>query len=273
MITSDCHMHTFFSEDGDTPPEVMAESAIEKGMKMICITDHLDLDYPISGGLGTESYSPDLDEYFQKLEEMQKAFDGRLEIRKGVEFGMQPHLGEKCRELAENYPLDFLIGSVHLVQHTDPYYGEIFEAHPDGEAYQIMFQETLKCLESTDAFDILGHIDYIVRYGKHREKEYSYQAFAPVLDEILRKVIRTGKGIELNTSGWKYGLGFCHPHPEVLKHYRELGGEIITVGSDAHRPEHVAYDFRRAEKVLADCGFRYYTEFKERKPVFKKIGL
>lgn len=271
MITSDCHMHTAFSEDGHTAPEVMAEKAIEKGLKMICITDHLDLDYPISGGLGTESYSPDLDEYFQKLEKMRQEFSCRLEIRKGVEFGMQPHLGEKCRELTKNYPLDFVIGSVHLVQHTDPYYGEIFERKGDGEAYQIMFEEILKCIENTEDFDVVGHIDYIVRYGKRQAEAYSYAAFAPILDEILRKVIRMGKGIELNTSGWKYGLGFCHPHPEVLRRYRELGGEIITVGSDAHGPEHVAYDFARAEKVLVDCGFTYYTEFKERKPIFKKI--
>ena len=81
-------------------------------------------------------------------------------------------------------------------------------------------------------------------------------------------MIENGKGIELNTAGYKYGLGFCHPHPEIIKRYRQLGGEIITIGSDGHRPEHIAYDFNKVEKVLKDSGFQWYTKFKNRKPVF-----
>ena len=77
-----------------------------------------------------------------------------------------------------------------------------------------------------------------------------------------------GKGIELNTAGLKYGLGFAHPHPDILKRYRQLGGEIITVGADAHKPEHIAYDFGKAADILRSCGFEYYTEFKQRRPIF-----
>ena len=92
-------------------------------------------------------------------------------------------------------------------------------------------------------FDVLGHIDYMVRYGKAQEKEYSYARYADIIDEILRTVIGKGKGIELNMAGLKYGLPFAHPHPDILKRYRELGGEIITVGADGHKPEHIAYDY------------------------------
>ena len=81
-----------------------------------------------------------------------------------------------------------------------------------------------------------------------------------------------GKGIELNTAGFKYGLGFAHPHISILKRYKELGGEVITVGSDAHQPENIAYDFDRAKEVLKDSGFKYYTEFKGRKPIFIQVG-
>ena len=97
------------------------------------------------------------------------------------------------------------------------------------------------------------------------------EKYAQEIDEILKKVIAMGKGIELNTAGWKYGLAFCHPHPEILCRYKELGGEIITVGSDAHKPEHVAYDFQKAADVLKACGFKYYTEFQDRKPIFKQL--
>ena len=89
--------------------------------------------------------------------------------------------------------------------------------------------------------------------------------------QILKYLIEHGKGIELNTAGLKYGLPYAHPHTDVLKRYRELGGEIITVGADAHKPEHVAYDFHKVPEILKSCGFRYYTEFVQRKTLFKKL--
>ena len=118
---------------------------------------------------------------------------------------------------------------------------------------------------------MLGHLDYVVRYGKEREKQYSYKKYADLIDEILRTVINKGKGIELNMAGLKYGLPFAHPHPDVLKRYKELGGEIITVGADGHKPEHIAYDYEKVSEILKSCGFRYYTEFSERKPVFLEL--
>lgn len=121
-------------------------------------------------------------------------------------------------------------------------------------------------------FDVLGHMDYVVRYGKEKEKSYFLQDYAEITDEILRSLIMQGKGIELNTAGFKYGLGFAHPHISILKRYKELGGEVITVGSDAHQPENIAYDFDRAKEVLKDSGFKYYTEFKGRKPIFIQVG-
>ena len=133
------------------------------------------------------------------------------------------------------------------------------------------FREMTECVRKIKDFDVLGHLDYVVRYGKYQEKEYSYQKFSDEIDELLQAVIETGRGIELNTAGIKYGLPFAHPHPDVLKRYRELGGEIITVGSDAHQPKHVGYEFGQAEEILTACGFKYYTEFKSRKPVFKQI--
>ena len=110
-----------------------------------------------------------------------------------------------------------------------------------------------------------------MRYGTYKEIEYSQTEFSDIIDEILKRVIELGKGIELNTAGWKYGLPFCNPHPDVLKRYRELGGEIITIGADGHKPEHIAYDFGKVNDVLKACGFKYYTEFEERKPIFKQL--
>ena len=123
-------------------------------------------------------------------------------------------------------------------------------------------------IKNNPDFDVLGHIDYVIRYGKEKERAYSYHKYADVIDEILKTLIHNGKGLELNTAGWKYGLSFAHPHPDILKRYRELGGEILTVGSDGHKPEHIAYDFHRINDLLKECGFKYYTEFRQRKPYF-----
>lgn len=271
MIFSDFHMHTDFSADCDAKPRDMIESAIKKGMHTICFTDHNDKDYPFHEDVGITCFTFDLDEYFETLGALQKEYEKQIEIRIGIEIGLQPHLGDYYKKMVNQFPFDFVIGSIHVVNGSDPYYQEMFRDRPDEEAYRETFLTTLECLEKVQDFDVLGHIDYVVRYGKHQAQGYSYNKYADILDAILEKVISMGKGIEINMAGFKYGLGFCHPHPDILKRYRELGGEIITIGADGHRPEHIAYDFDKASGILKECGFKYYTEFKSRMPVFKQL--
>ena len=164
-----------------------------------------------------------------------------------------------------------MIGSVHMFCSQDPYYPGYFSNQTDEEGYRKAFEITLDNIRNVSEFDALGHMDYIVRYGKNREQDYSYAKYADYLDEILRHLIQNGKGLEVNTSGWKYGLPFAHPHQDLLKRYKEFGGEIITIGSDAHIPEQVAYDFHKVKGYLEACGFKYYTEFRQRKPYFCAI--
>lgn len=269
MITGDFHIHTAFSEDSEADVRTVLDFAVEKGMKTVCITDHWDADYPEK--YGEASFQIDGRAYVRELEMLKKEYAKKLDVRIGIEIGMQPHLGEVYKELVSRYPYDFVIGSVHLVGGEDPYYKDWWDQYTDVQMYQKAFEETLANLNQVEDFDVLGHIDYIVRYGRRQAENYSYERFCDVLDEILKKIIESRKGIELNTAGWKYGLDFCHPHPDVIRRYRELGGEIITVGSDAHKPEHVAYEFQRAGEVLKSCGFTYYTQFKNRKMEFLKI--
>lgn len=271
MITSDFHMHSDFSTDCDASPRSMIEGALRKGLDIICFTDHNDKDYPFHEDVGITSFSFDLDEYFKTMMALQSEYADRIEVCIGIEIGLQQHLGEYYKELVNKYPFDFVIGSVHVVNGADPYYQEMFQNRTDTEAYLETFIVTLEDLQAVEDFDVLGHIDYVVRYGKHQAAEYSYKKYADYLDAILKKVISMGKGIEINMAGFKYGLGFCHPHPDILKRYKELGGEIITIGADGHRPEHIAYDFERVEGILKGCGFKYYTEFKSRKPIFKQL--
>ena len=270
-VRADFHMHTEFSGDSDASVRAMLDAALERGMEAVCITDHIDEDYPADSETGMNPFLFDLDQYFQVLREIRKEYADRLDLRIGVELGLQPHLGDRYRTMTEKYPFDFVIGSLHLIHGMDPYAGVIFEGRSDKEVYREAFQATLENLDQVKDFDVLGHLDYVVRYGRNQALEYSYQAFSDEIDEILKKLINMGKGIEMNMGGFKYGLGFCNPHPDVIRRYRELGGEIITVGADAHKPEHVAFDFEKAGDILRNCGFRYYAEYRNRKPIFRQV--
>ena len=270
-VAGDCHMHTCFSTDSDAPVRSMLDEAVARGLRSVCITDHMDIDFPPDEENGDTPFVFNLDEYFREISALREEYKGRLQIKIGVEMGLQSHLGEVYHRMAGEYPFDFVIGSLHLVNGMDPYFGKAFEGRSDREVYRDAFEQTLKCLDAVKDFDVLGHLDYVVRYGRHQAAEYSYREFSDIIDEILRKLIAEGKGLEMNTGGIKYGLGFCNPHPDVLARFRELGGEIVTVGADAHKPEHVAYAFDQAGDILRMCGFRYYAEFENRTPVFHAL--
>ena len=277
MIQADMHMHTWFSTDSEACPRDMADEAVRKGLKTICFTDHFDKDDLEWGEEGIF----DVDAYFVEMQKLQEEYAGKLNIRIGIELGLRTYLEDYYQELTKKYPFDFVIGSVHNVPYkkdaegnilyTDPAAEKLFTDRTDKEAYRLMMETTLENVRTSDCFQTLGHLDYVVRYGKSREKEYSYTDYADIIDEILKLLIEKEKGLEVNSAGLKYGLPFAHPHPDVLKRYRELGGEIITIGADAHKPEHIAYDFAKAEEILKSCGFKYYTEFFEQKPVFKQL--
>ncbi|NBH13363.1 histidinol-phosphatase HisJ family protein [Lachnospiraceae bacterium] len=261
----DTHMHTHFSEDSNADICEMINAAALAGVDGICFTDHLDL---LTTDIAADKTPLDLPAYFTEMNRLQTKFHDKLPIHIGIEIGLQPFLKKQLPEITGGYPFDFVIGSSHLVNGEDPYYPEYFQGRVEQEAYREYFESILENLSVFDCFDVYGHLDYIVRYGPNKNQYYSYAEFSDVLEEILRTLIAKGKGIEINTGGFKYGLGHPNPTEDILKRYRELGGEIITIGADAHKPEHVAYDFPKVPQILTGCGFRYYTVFKERKPVF-----
>ena len=268
-MKADFHTHTDFSSDGEYSPEEIIEAAIEKGLKTICITDHHDIDFPKY--ISATGFQLDFDAYFEKLKKLQEFYKEKIDIRIGVELGLQPHLSEECKAVVEKYPFDFVIGSIHIIDGKDPYYKEFFENITDEEGYRRTFEVTLETIQNVSSYDVLGHLDYVVRYGIHKDRDYSYAKYADLIDEILRLLIANGKGLEVNTGGWKNGLAFPNPHSDVVKRYKELGGEIITVGSDGHRPIHIGYDFHRIGAYLRECGFKFYTEFRKRQPVFMEL--
>lgn len=260
MIIADLHTHSSFSTDSDEPLLEMAKSAAAKGLKILCLTEHMDFDYPTEG-----EFQLDVKSYREELFHVREEFSDKLELLFGVELGLLPYMTETLQNFAESADFDFIIGSAHQIDRMDPYYPEYFEKYGGKNGILRFFENMLESIKNFDNYDVLGHIDYIVRYSP--EKSYNPLDFREVLDEILKTVISGGKGIEINTKGLD-SLGYVHPNIAVLKRFRELGGEIVTIGSDAHDRTRVAADFDKAEQALKSAGFDKYAIFRNRKPEF-----
>lgn len=276
MIQSDNHVHTSFSSDSSTPPEDMLGRAKALGLSSICFTDHIDYGFPAEKYGNSFLFS--MDEYFQKLEGL-AAQNPDLNIRIGVELGLKNDILPAARSLTGNYDFDFVIGSTHLVDNIDPYYNEYWEGHGESGGIKHYYKATYENIRQGFDFDVYGHIDYVIRYcpaikaagtdSKILESHYAkmLKENREILDEILLALIESGKGIEANTGGFKYMLGHPNPHEDILRRYRSLGGELLSLGSDAHESKHLAYSFTKMPALLKGCGFTHYTEFHKRKPV------
>ncbi len=272
MIEADYHVHSDFSGDSQAPMELMIERAIHLGLKKLCFTDHMDYDYPHKNEI---RFDFDPEEYVNKLQTLKDQYSKQIEILTGIELGLQPHVTDYYKFLMNKYTFDFAIGSTHVLDYADPYYPAFWEHRTKEEGIRAYFQSIIDyCKLFKDYFHIYGHLDYIVRFvptADGKKADYSYADYADLLDEALKTIIQCGKGIEINTSGFKYGLGYAHPKAEVLKRYLELGGELITIGSDAHKPEHLCYDFDLVPELLKGLGYTYYATFVQGKPIFEKL--
>ncbi len=264
MIAADCHLHSAFSSDSETPVEQMIEAAIAQGRNYFYLTDHHDFDYPV-GEDGRDFQLP-RNEYTARLEQLRAQYAGKINLRIGVEMGLMPSVIDKINDYVSGYPFDFVIGSSHLVRGQDPYYAEYYVGKTEKQAYEEYFLSILENAKALDCFHVYGHLDYVIRYGPNRDQFYDPMDYYDVFKKLLTVIIDKGKGIEVNTGSMYKGFSYPHPHEKVLKLYKQLGGEIITIGSDAHVPQYVGYGFDYAEELLKQCGFRYYTLFKEGKP-------
>lgn len=270
-ITADYHMHSLHSGDSQAPMEQMIQSAISKGLTHICFTEHMDFDFPVSEFAPEGHFEVNTDSYLYDLVTLKNKYASQIQVNFGIELGLQPHLARQLAVYAKSFDFDFIIGSSHIVNKTDPYLSSYYEGRSEEEAYREYFSSIIENLRKISNFDVYGHLDYVVRYGPNRDTNYSYDKYKDIYDELLTLLLEKEKGIELNTSALRSGLRDMHPCMDVLRRYRELGGEIITIGSDAHKPEHVGSDLQRAAEVLTECGFKYYTVFQHRLPEFKRI--
>ncbi len=259
----DYHMHSRVSFDGHDRGLDMALAAKAAGLKEICFTDHIDYD-----PLGT---MPDLafDTAAYNAEYDRLEVPG-LKIRRGMEFGMTRQNRPQFQKDLQRREFDFVLGSIHFVDDLDVYFQEFWEGKTVFQAESRCLEETLACVQLHEEFDVLAHLTYIskttanpthrlVPFAQHRE----------LIDEILRTLAAKGKGLEINTSGVDKCGGYL-PTADYVRRFRELGGEIVTIGSDAHRCNRVGqYSFDVCE-LLKDI-FGYVCTFEGRKPIFHKL--
>ena len=259
----DFHMHSTVSFDGKGEPQAMARAAAAAGLREICFTDHRD--YQITGNPTAMVF--DLDRYHAAYDRLE--IPG-LTIRHGVEFGMKPHNQDQFKQDLTLYPFDFVLGSVHFVDEMDAYFPAYWQGKTVFEAERRFLEETLTCVKAHDQFDVMAHLNFLSKapcnpghspllYENHRE----------IVDEILKTLAEKGKGLEMNTSGVDR-CGDYLPARDFFLRFKELGGEIVTVGSDAHTPDRVGQYIPDAMEILGDI-FGYVCTFEARKPIFHKI--
>lgn len=269
-IQSDFHMHCNFSSDSDSTPEDMILQAIRLNLVSICFTDHNDFNYPPENG--RVDFQLDFNSYYKSIDTLRKKYSDKIKIFTGVEQGLSSEYSTQINNYDSGKLLDFIIGSSHIINGEDPYYPSYWEDRSTSSVITGYYENVLENINCCDNFDVYGHLDYIVRYAPNKDNDYNWTDYREIISCILKKLIEAGKGIEINTSGLKYGLKYPNPALPVIKLYRELGGEIITIGSDAHAPGHIAYDFGLIPDLLYAAGFDYYTVFSKRKPEFIKLN-
>lgn len=270
MILFDTHMHSEFSTDSNTPLKEHIKKAEELKLKGICITDHMDYDFP-QKAMETENidvpFCFDIPSYLDYLQK--ESQDANIQVLYGVECGLQAmdEVIEKNQNLVTIKDFDYVIGSLHLVNKIDPYYPSYWEGKSAKQCVMEYFEILLENLHRFSSFDSLGHMDYIVRYAP-ADFQYEPEQFMDVMDEILKWLIHKDIALEINTSGWKTKNRCQNPHLTVLKHYASLGGELLTIGSDSHTPEYISYRFSELSDLLKKTGFRQYCVYQKRNPVF-----
>ncbi|MDO4198183.1 MAG: histidinol-phosphatase HisJ family protein [Erysipelotrichaceae bacterium] len=278
----DYHVHSEFSDDSFYPMEEVVQDAIKMGMEEICFTDHVDYgvkkdwDDPegieYRGGTGESKAMPlanvNYPKYFEKLQTLQQKYP-QITIRKGMEFGMQTHTVSQFQKLFDSYPFDFIILSCHQVEDNEFWTGDFQRNRTQLEYNLRYYQEILDVIREYKDYSVLGHLDLIIRYDE--KGALPFEKTKDIVTKILKTVIRDGKGIEVNTSSHRYGLEDLEPSRAILSLYKELGGTIITIGSDSHKKEHLGAYIEQTKAELKELGFTRFATYEKMKPVFHSL--
>jgi len=261
-------MHSNFSSDSDATMESMIQAGIERGLKGLCLTDHVEFDP--APPYDEELFDPIV--YRAEIERLRKIYGDKIDIRMGAEIGYQPHVIEQMNQFSTTVEFDFILCSLHSIDKLDFHTLAFFENKTSDEAFESYFKAYYECAKNdTIIYNVLSHYDFLKRYTTY-DGEQIFKDNFDIINATFKQLIERGKGIEVNTSGFtRYKLEHSLPSVDILKLYKELGGEMITIGSDAHSPLHVAEHFDITCDLLKSIGFNYLTRFEKMKPEFIKL--
>ncbi|MBR5948344.1 MAG: histidinol-phosphatase HisJ family protein [Clostridia bacterium] len=264
----DYHVHTCFSGDSSAQLDEVLEAAVQLRIEEICFTDHVDFDNP-----GQNFKPADLILRHECLKAFGSLYDG-VRIREGVEISMAPtdECAEKSRAYLAGFQPDFIIGSQHITDGVDVYYPEYHQGKKKEDAYLAYLETIAASLPRFDFISVLGHYDFVAKFAPYPDRSLRSD-MTPLIrhafETVFKTVVSMGKGIEINTAAWRdderWGL-------DILKLYRELGGEFVTFGSDAHRSSAVGNRLNEARELALEAGIPYYAVFERMRPTFIKLS-
>ena len=269
---ADYHVHTSYSD------------AISFGLDEICFTDHVDYgvkrdwDDPRGmtyrrGGAGEPERmalaNVDYPRYATEITALREKYKDQITLKMGIEFGIQTHTIPQYEKLFSVWPFDFIILSVHQVEDKEFWTQDFQRGRTQTEYNLRYYEEILALVQQYHHYSVLGHMDLISRYDK--AGPFSFEKIRPIVKEILKTIIFDGKGIEVNTSCYRYGLNDLTPSTDILRLYRDLGGRIITIGSDSHRKEHLGAYLTETISALKAIGYKEVYTFKQMCPIPHKL--
>lgn len=269
MYLADYHTHTRFSPDARDSMTEMARAAIDAGMDEICFTDHVE---PLVWG-STEKREPyDWSRLTADLQEAQREVGDRIRLRLGIELGDAEWYPEHVKTLLADAPdFDFVIGSIHILSRAyqgEDLYTYVPESEAAAQASLADYLTAVRELAELGGFTVLGHLTLPLRYlNEMRGFHVCFDPYEEEIRAILRTLIENGRGIEVNVNRGNTPL----PDAKWLTLYRELGGELITLGTDAHSTAHAGRFIREGQELLRSCGFKRFCTFEKQSPIWHAL--
>lgn len=285
---ADYHLHCEYSDDSNEPMENQIQKAITLGLDEMCFTDHVDygikrdwddpegiiIRHAVEHGKEVDLVLANVNypKYFEALNMYQKKYASSISIKKGLEFGIQSITVDAYEKLYASYQddLDFVLFSMHQVNNLEFWTQDFQKGKTQKEYNDEYYKEIYQTMQIFHHYSCLAHLDLLARYDENGI--YPFENEKDIIAEILKYAIRDGKGIEINTSSWKYGLKDTQPSRAILKLYKDLGGKIITVGSDAHETKYLSSHIKDAYAILKnEIGINEICTFDHMQPIFHKI--
>lgn len=253
----DYHTHSRYSFDSRQALPALAAAAEAAQVEEVCVTDHIDLGYCNPEG----DVLPDLAGRHEAIQALRRAHPG-LVIREGIEIGDCPATRRRMLDFLRPFHLDYHLLSLHMVDGNDPYYPSFYVGKERDSAYRRYAETLAEAVAAWDPadYDALAHLGYVAKFAPYENKPFRHRDAPDAIDAVLRCLAQNGKALEINTSSLKNSPETMASR-DILLRFRELGGEFVTLGSDAHAPEFVGYRLADARQLALDCGFRYGAAF------------